>query len=120
MAREKVSLLFLTINELRSDVDEVHQAYYDMAVELAEGEGVKPFKKRTGERQMHRNNVPANSTAEYFKRSITIPFLDQLLGQIQSRFSEGNLDALDAMYALPRYVTSEPKWAEYFSRFLNK
>ena len=60
MAREKVSLLFLTINELRSDVDEVHQAYYDMAVELAEGGGVKPFKKRTGERQMHRNNVPAN------------------------------------------------------------
>ena len=58
-AREKVALLFLTINELRSDVDKVHEVYYDMAVELAEGGGVKPFKKRTGDRQMHRNNVPA-------------------------------------------------------------
>ena len=74
-AREKVALLFLTINELRSDVDECHQAYYQMAVELAEAGGVKPFKKRTGNRQMHRNNVPADSTAEYFKRAVTIPFL---------------------------------------------
>ena len=105
-AREKVALLFLTINELRSDVDKVHEVYYDMAVELAEGGGVKPFKKRTGDRQMHRNNVPANSTPEYFKRAVTIPFLDQLVGQIQSRFSEGNLDAFDVMYAFPSYVTT--------------
>ena len=117
-AREKVALLFLTINELRSDVDKVHEVYYDMAVELAEG--VKPFKKRTGDRQMHRNNVPANSTPEYFKRAVTIPFLDQLVGQIQSHFSEGNLDAFDIMYALPSYVTTEPEWAEHFSRFLQK
>ena len=119
-AREKVALLFLTINELLSDVDKVHEVYYDMAVELAEGGGVKPFKKRTGDRQMHRNNVPANSTPEYFKRAVTIPFLDQLVGQIQSRFSEGNLDAFDVMYALPSYVTTEPEWAEHFSRFLQK
>ena len=119
-AREKVALLFLTINELRSDVDKVHEVYYDMTVELAEGGGVKPFKKRTGDRQMHRNNVPANSTPEYFKRAVTIPFLDQLVGQIQSRFSEGNLDAFDVMYALPSYVTTEPEWAEHFSRFLQK
>ena len=53
-AGEKVSLLYLTNNELRPDVDEVHQYYYDMAVELAEEGGVKPFKKRTADRQMHR------------------------------------------------------------------
>ena len=69
---------------------------------------------------MHRVNVPAESTAEYFNEQLTIPFLDQLAGQIQSRFSEGKLDAFAAMYALPSYVTSEPKWTEYFSRFLNK
>ena len=113
-AREKVSLLFLMINELRSDVDKVHEAYYQMAVELAEGGRVKPFKKRISDRQMHRNNVPADSTAEYFKRAVTIPFLDQLVGQIQSRVSEGNLDAYDIMYALPSYVTCEPEWAEHF------
>ena len=49
---KKVALLFLMINKLRSDGDEVHEVYYDMAVELAKGGGVKPFKKRTGDRQM--------------------------------------------------------------------
>ena len=86
-----------------------------MAVELAEGGGVKPFKKRTSDRQMHRKNVPADSTTEYFKRAATIPFLDQLIGQIQTRFPEGNLDAFDVMHALPSHVTSKPEWAEHFS-----
>ena len=117
-AREKVAFLFLTINELRSDVDKVHEVYYEMPVQQAEGGEVKPFKERTSDRLMHRNNIPADSTAEYFKRAVTIPFLDQLVGQIQSRFSEGNVDAFDVMYALPSYVTSEPEWAELFSRFL--
>ena len=117
-AREKVAFLFLTINELRSDVDKVHEVYYEIAVQQAEGGGVKASKERTSDRLMHRNNIPVDSTAEYFKRAVTIPFLDQLVGQIQSRFSEGNVDAFDVMYALPSYVTSEPKWAEHFSRFL--
>ena len=113
-AREKVAFLFLTINELRSDVDKDHEVYYEMAVQQAEGGGLKAFKERTSDRHMHRNNVPTESTAEYFKRAVTIPFLDQLVGQIQSRFSEGNVDAFDVMYALPSYVTSEPEWAEHF------
>ena len=49
-AREKLALIFLTINELRLDVDNVHDSYYEMAVELAEEGGVKSFKKRTGTR----------------------------------------------------------------------
>ena len=91
-----------------------------MAAQQAEGGGVKPLKERTSDRLMYRHNITADSTAEYFKRAVTIPFLDQLVGQIQSRFSEGNVDAFDVMYALPSYVTSEPEWAEHFSRFLQK
>ena len=34
-AREKVSLLFLTVNELRSDIDNTHNTFYQMAVDLA-------------------------------------------------------------------------------------
>ena len=91
-----------------------------MAVQQAEGGEVKPFKERTSDRLMHRNNIPADSTAEYLKRAVTIPFLDQLVGQIQSRFSEENIAAFDVMYALPSHVTCEPERAEHFSRFLQK
>jgi hypothetical protein len=119
-AREKVYTLYLTINELCSDIDETLDALYQMAVDLAKEGKVEPTKKRTTGSQEHRENVPADSTSDYYKRAVTIPFLDQFMGQIQSRFSEGNLDALDVMYGMPNKVVSDPDWKENFSHFLNK
>ena len=119
-AREKVSTLYFTIDELHSEVDEIHGTFYQMAVDLAKLVKVEPTKKRTTNYQVHRENVPADSTSEYYKRAIIIPFLDQLMGQVQSRFSEGNLDDLDVIYAMPNKVVSDPNWTEHFSRFLRK
>ena len=119
-AREKVSLLLLTIEELRTQIDATHSNFYEMAVDLAKEGNISPSKPRTAGRQVHRENVPAETTSEYFKRAVTTPFLDQLMAQIRSRFSEGNLDALDALYAMPHSVISQPDWKEKFSRFLNK
>jgi hypothetical protein len=73
-AREKVSTLYLTINELRSDIDETHDAFYQMAVDLAKEVKIEPTKKRTTGSQVHRENVPADSTSDYYKRAVTIPF----------------------------------------------
>lgn len=101
-----MSLLYLTINELRSDIDTTHHAFYQMAVDITKEVKIDPIKKRTTERQVHRENVPADSNTAYYKRAVTIPFLDQLLGQIQSRFSEGNLYVLDVMNGMPNYVVS--------------
>lgn len=91
-----------------------------MTIDLTERVDVKPHKKRTTGRQIHRGNVSADSTSDYYKRAVTIRFLDQLHGQIQSRFSQGNLDALDAMYGMPNYVVFEPNWKENYSQFLSK
>lgn len=41
-------------------------------------------------RQVHRENYPADSPMEYFKRSIFIPCVDDLLGSLKSRF-EGSI-----------------------------
>ena len=72
--------------------------------------GYPTCKKRTTGRQVYRENVQVDSVTEYYKRALTIPSLDQLLMQIQSRFLEGNIDVLDAMYAMPNYVVSDPNW----------
>ena len=97
-AREKVSLLFLTINDLRAEIEKTHDKFYEIAVDFASERNITPSKPRTTGRQVGQENVPAESTSNYFKRAITIPFLDQLLGEIQSRFS-GHLDVLDSLYA---------------------
>ena len=104
-------MLYLTINDLRSDIDATHDNFYGMAVELAGKAGVEPAKKRTAGRQVNRQNVETYSVTEYYKRTITILFLDQLMGQIQLRFHEGNLDvfnAMYAMYAMPNHVVTDP------------
>ncbi len=108
------------INKLRSDIENTHEAFYQMAVDLAKEVNADLNKKRTTEHQVHRQNVPADSTSDYYKRAVTIPFLNQFHGQIHSRFSEGNLDVLDVMYGMPNNVFSEPNWKENFSHFLNK
>mgnify|MGYP001797961719 FL=1 len=91
-AREKASLLYLKMNELRTEIDATHTKFYEEAVSIAEKVNVKPLRPRTTPRQVHRESVPANSSSEYFKRAVTIPFLDEIIGQIHTRFSEGNLD----------------------------
>lgn len=58
-AREKVSLLFLTINELRSDIDNTHDTFYQMAIDLAKEVNVEPKKKRVPAVQVHGVNVPS-------------------------------------------------------------
>ena len=75
-AREKVSTLFLTINKLRSQVDETHHMFYQMAIDLTKHLEIKPTKKRMTSCQVHRENVPADSTSEYYKRAVTTLFLD--------------------------------------------
>jgi hypothetical protein len=119
-AREKVSLLYLTIDDLRTNIDQTHDTFYQMALDLAKEVNIDPNKKRTAGQQIHRENVPADTTSEYYKGAVTIPFLDLLLGQVQSRFSEGNLDILDMMYGMPNLVVSDPNWKENFLRFLKK
>ena len=74
---------------------------YDEAKELAEDIGSTEEKPRTvNGRQMQRCNIPAESTTEYFKRSLTIPFLDYLLSEMKERFSVTNRQAVTAILSL--------------------
>ena len=76
-AREKVSLLQQTLDELRTEINQTHSSFYEVAVNLAEEANIALSKPRTTGRQVHRENVPAQSTSDYFKKVITIPFLEK-------------------------------------------
>ena len=56
------------------------------ALSLAKEIGAVEEKPRTTNRQINRSNVPAESVSEYFKRSITIPFIDFILSKMKSRY----------------------------------
>ena len=80
-----------------------HERVYEEAKQLAELIGSieeKPRTVRAGMRQEHRSNVPAESIAEYFKRSIMIPFLDYIISEMKTRFSKTNRQAVICVLSL--------------------
>ena len=59
--------------------------WYDTAVQLATKIDVTRHVTRLTGRQTQRNNVPALNPEEYFKRAITIPFLDHIMQELNTR-----------------------------------
>lgn len=62
-----------------------HREWYIEALVKAEKVGTTPCMPRIVARQSQRNNVPATSSEEYYRRSVTIPFLDHILLEMNSR-----------------------------------
>ena len=52
-------------------------------------------------RQRGRDNVPAQEPQEYFKRSVTIPFLDHLLNELEQRFSSDQQRVVQGLSLIP-------------------
>ena len=118
-AREKVSRLYVHLEKMRHKVDVRHELWYQEAVAIAESVQTEPQRPRIAGRQFHRANTPADSPLRYYKRVVTIPFLDHLRSQIQTRFFETNLDVMNAVYGLPKGAMTCPDWKKKFSKFLD-
>ena len=118
-AREKVHLLYVMLERIRSEIETKHDMWFQEAAAIAESVGTAEAKPRTTGRQMHRANMPAESVSEYYCRVISIPFLDHLTTQVKTRFTQTNLDVMDAAYGLPKNVVTHPNnWNTNFSKFL--
>ena len=100
-AYQRIDDTVALIQQYRSEIEVFHDKVYDEAKELAEDIGSNEEKPRTvNGRQMQCCNIPAETTTEYFKRSLTIPFLDYLLSEMKERFSVTNRQAVTAILSL--------------------
>ena len=64
-------------------------------------------------RQRHRDNVPVEDPKEYYKRSITIPFLDHLLTQLHKQFSSDHQRVALGLSLVPSVMKDTPQWSEH-------
>jgi len=55
---------------------------------LCQSIGIEESTPRVTNRQQHRQNLPSDSSSEYFKRITTIPMLDHLISELDTRFNE--------------------------------
>ena len=88
---------------MRDCVNTNNNQLYEAAVKTACKVNVVLGKSKITARQVHRENIHANSPSEYLKRAVTIPFLDEIVSQIKSCILEEKLDMLDAMFVMPSF-----------------
>ena len=93
---QKIEEVISSYTEIRKAIDSWFQRMYVKAVTLAQLVGLTEGRLRVCSRQRHRENQPAESDAQYWKRTVAIPFLDVMLRaqkSLQQR-KEGILRAL--------------------------
>ncbi|CAM4641816.1 unnamed protein product [Leuciscus chuanchicus] len=67
--------------ELRETIEDDFNQIYKQAIRMAAQDDVQPTSQpRVAGRQTHRENVPAETVKDYYRRNMAIPFLDHDLG----------------------------------------
>ena len=74
--------------EIRNAIDLWFHGMYQKAVSLSELEGGVEDRPRVCSRQRNRENYQKESAAQYWKRTVAIPFLDVICSELKSRLSK--------------------------------
>ena len=105
-AYSKIGSLKNVVMEKRRKIDETHRHWYEQAVNLAESVGTSPSTPRICSNQTMRANPPSQSTEEYYRITISSPFLDHLIIQFDLRFSPDKIEIIKKWFLLlPVYIT---------------
>ena len=88
LALKNVNVVRMSIQECRDKAELYHGRWFSEATNLANSLDVSVNKPRTCRRQTQRANMPAETVEEYYRKAVAIPFLDHLLQEMNSRFSD--------------------------------
>ena len=113
-AYKDVTTTKTSVQHISDNVDDFHSQWFHLAKSRAEAVGVgAPSIPRCCGRQKNRNNTPAEDPKEYFKRAITIPFLDHLLTQLDVRFSSDQQRVMQGLSLVPTVMMETSQWSEH-------
>ena len=104
---QEISMMKMSLQTARTEIDVYHHKWFQYAVDLASKVGAAVFSPRICRRQIHRDNIPAEDVSSYFKRNLSISFLDHLLQELTTRFSEINCTAYKALSIVPAAMITE-------------
>ena len=99
------------LKELREELDDWNKIWFQMAVEIAEEVGTeKPSIPRMCNRQTQRSNVEADIPEVYYRRSVTAPFLDHLLQEMEDRFTTNAKVTTLGLCLVPSTICKKDDW----------
>ena len=74
---------------VRANIDTNHKTWFDAPLTLGQKvNGSDPQLPRRCIRQTARSNVPGDTPELYFKHTVSIPFMDELIAHLDQRFSD--------------------------------
>lgn len=100
-ANSQLETVVKTVQNVRDNVDDFHNTWYSEASAIAEAVDVKQETPRCAVQMLHRQNVPAETPKMYYRRNLTIPLLDHLLTELNTRFSEHSKRSIAMMSIIP-------------------
>ena len=75
-AVSEIANVTATLKDVRRNIDMHHSQWFNDVEKLCQSVGLQPSIPRLCSRQCHRDNFPAVSPSEYYRRSISIPLVD--------------------------------------------
>ena len=62
------------------------------------------MKPRVCKIMTHKENYPSDTISDFYKRSFTIPLLEEVYGQLKRRFEGNNLKVFNGLYVIPNVM----------------
>ena len=95
-----VSSVKAEIGLLRTDIDDHYDTWYEEIKDLSQKIGTEEKMGRTPRVCLYRATHPADDPKNYFKRSIVIPFMDEIKQQLSDRFTDSSITVVQALTSL--------------------
>lgn len=107
-AVREIETVTATIQDVRDNVQTHHFKWFLTIENMCSTVGTVPSLPRRCGRQIHRSNMPAETPSEYYCRTISIPLLDHLLSEMNSRFGKHQQTALLGLSIAPSVLVTLP------------
>ena len=106
-AHKNIETVKSTLTKLR--IENFHRKAYGEAILVCQSVGIEEATPRVTSRQQHRQNIPADNSSDYYKRTTTIPLLDHLISELNARFDADSSQLVsEFMQLLPSEIIKNP------------
>ena len=119
-AYKEVEIVKKVLKGIRQNAErEFEEAYHSMCKMVQLHDRNELSIPRRCSRQTLRSNVEADTPQAYWRRAVFIPFVDHLLSELSTRFTQLNKKAIQGLLLLPPNLTSltEAKILEIYEHF---
>ena len=99
-AYDEIELILDTLEKkVKCDIDAYHSKWHNEAAKLGEKFNALPPKPRICARQLLRDNTPADTPKEYYRRCVTVKFIDHFIAELKRRFLMNKTLSKDVQHA---------------------